>query len=131
MAVGDPRLGGWRCHSGEALTGLCLAGCQSCEGCGEGIRRREGPGLCRLFITARLLRDDFGVTLLPGQWGSSSRGALAPGARAQPAETPSSRSGSRGWSKSWDVPRNTQDSAHPCLRRRTDRQRPCSRLPDP
>lgn len=65
---------------------------------------------------------------MPSQWGSSSRGALAPGARAQPAETPSSRSGSRSWSKSWDVLRNTQDSAHPCLRRRTDHQRPCSRL---
>lgn len=131
VAMGDPRLGAWGYRSREALTGLCLAGCQTWKGCGEGSKRREGPRLCRLFITAELLRDDLGVPLLPGQWGSSSRGALAPGARAQPAETPGSRSGSRSWSEPWDVLWNSQDSAHACLRRRTDHQRLFSRLTRP
>lgn len=104
MAVGDPRVREWGLPlQGGSDRSLCLAGCRSWKGYGEGSERREGPGLCRLFITAWLVRDDFGVTLLPRQWGSSSRGALARGARAQPAETPSSRSGSRRWSKSWDV----------------------------
>lgn len=59
-AGGNPRGGDGGCRPGEALTGLCLAGCRSWEGCGEGGRRRESPGLHPPFIAVQLLRDDLG-----------------------------------------------------------------------
>lgn len=71
------------CPPGKALTGLCLAGCRSWKGCGEGGRRREGPGLRSLFITVHLLRDDFGVKQASGvpHLGMLLLGVLGPSLR--------------------------------------------------
>lgn len=116
---GPPRWENGGCRPREALTGLCLAGCRSWKGCGEGGRRREGPRLHPLFITMQLLRDDFGVKLFTSKWGSSLRGALASGCLG-PACINAEQQRSRR--KPWDVPQNAQDSHHPCLRCRTEHQ---------